>query len=119
MMADIKLAIKIPEELYNYMMSKTYDEHLDRRFDWKIRFAVQEGIPLPNGCGRLIDADALENEFEMLEKVTNEESLVEKAEHKKLSECISIIKAAPTILANTEIEADKAEIEHDNIEAER
>lgn len=98
----MKLVIDIPEELYTYMQSESYNTHLDRRFDYRIRFAVRDGILLPNGHGRLIDADALENEFDILEKVTNEESLVEKAEHKKLSECINIIKTAPTV-----IKADK------------
>lgn len=94
----MKLVIDIPEELYTYIQSESYDEHLDRRFDYRIRFAVRDATPLPKGHGRLIDANTLENEFDMLEKVTNEESLVEKAEHKKLSECVSIIKTAPTVI---------------------
>jgi len=44
-MADIELVIKIPEELYNYMQTEKYDEHLEKRFDWETRFAVKNGTP--------------------------------------------------------------------------
>lgn len=55
----MKIVIDIPKELYDYMQSETYDKHLDRRFDYRIRFAVKNGIPLPKGHGRLIDVDKL------------------------------------------------------------
>lgn len=55
----MKLVIDIDEELYTYMQSESYDAHLDRRFDYRIRFAVREGKPLPKGHGRLIDADKI------------------------------------------------------------
>ena len=53
----MKVVIDLPEKLYNYIKSDNYDEHLDRRFDYKVRFAVKEGIPLPKGHGRLIDVN--------------------------------------------------------------
>ena len=46
-MADIELVIKIDEELYNYMQTEKFDEHLDKRFDYQVRFAVKNGTPLP------------------------------------------------------------------------
>ena len=56
----MQIVIDIPEELYNYMQTEGgYDEHLDRRFDYQIRFAVKDGTPLPKKHGRLIDADKL------------------------------------------------------------
>lgn len=58
-MEDIELIIKIDEELYNYIQTEEYDEHLDKRFDYQIRFAVKDGTPLPKGHGRLIDVDDL------------------------------------------------------------
>ena len=58
-MADIELVIKIDEELYNYRQTEKYDEHLDKRFDYQIRFAVKKGTPLPKGHGRLIDEDKI------------------------------------------------------------
>lgn len=51
MATDIELVIKIPEELYNYMQTEQYDEHLDKRFDYQIRFAVKDGISLPKDMG--------------------------------------------------------------------
>lgn len=55
----MQIVINISDELYNYMQTEGYDEHLDRRFDYQIRFAVKNGAPLPKGHGRLIDADKL------------------------------------------------------------
>ena len=42
----MQVVIEIPEELYNYIKSGLYDEHLDRRFDYKVRFAVRDGVSL-------------------------------------------------------------------------
>ena len=56
----MKLIIDIPEELYTYMQSESYDAHLDKRFDYRIRFAVREGKPLPKGYGRLISTSDLD-----------------------------------------------------------
>ncbi len=55
----MQIVMEIDEKLYNYMQTEKYDEHLDKRFDYQIRFAVKDGVPLPKGHGRLIDADAL------------------------------------------------------------
>lgn len=52
---EMELVIKIDEELYNYMQTEEYDEHLDKRFDSQIRFAVKEGTPLPKHHGALKD----------------------------------------------------------------
>ena len=46
----MKLVINIPEELYNYVQSESYDEHLDRRFDYRIRFAVRDATPLSDNA---------------------------------------------------------------------
>ena len=53
----MQIVIDIDEKLYNYIQTEEYDEHLDKRFDYQIRFAVKDGTPLPKGHGRLIDAD--------------------------------------------------------------
>lgn len=58
-MADVELVIKIPEELYNYLQTEKYDEHLDRRFDYMIRHSVINGTPLPKGHEDLIDRSCL------------------------------------------------------------
>lgn len=42
----LKIIIDIPEELYRYITGETYDEHLDRRFDFTIRHAVRNGSTL-------------------------------------------------------------------------
>ena len=82
----MQIVIDIPKELYDYMKNEKYNEHLDKRFDSQIRYAVVNAIPLPKGHGRLIDGDELES-------------------HMKIG--YNIVKSAPTI-----IEADKAESDH-------
>lgn len=55
MAETVEVVVRIPKELYDYIQSETYDKHLDSRFDYKIRFAVKEGIQLPKGHKRLIE----------------------------------------------------------------
>jgi hypothetical protein len=55
----MKLVIDIDEKLYDYMQTEVYDRHLDKRFDYQIRFAVKKGEPLPKGHGDLIDRSDL------------------------------------------------------------
>ena len=45
-----KIVIDVDEDIYNYIQTEGYDEHLDKRFDYQIRFAVKNGTPLPEGC---------------------------------------------------------------------
>lgn len=93
----MKLVIDLPEKLYNYIKSNNYDEHLDRRFDYMIRFAVREGIPLPKGHGGLIDVDDI--------RVIELEDGLHIIRHEKGDE-IDVYIDAPTI-----IEADEGETE--------
>lgn len=51
-MADIELVIKVPECFYEYCKAQTDPI--------EIQLAVANGIPLPKGHGRLIDADAMQ-----------------------------------------------------------
>lgn len=61
-MADIELVIKISEEIYNHLLSRYKYQNIDdtglSELD-KVGVAIKNGTPLPNGHGRLIDADAL------------------------------------------------------------
>ena len=61
---------------------------------------------------RLIDAEALEEEFNWIENVTNESSIVDKEKHKTLMEDIERIQNAPTVdaIPISIIEDIKAEI---------
>lgn len=56
----MQIAIKIDEELYNYIQTEKYDKHLDARFDYQVRFAVKNGTPLPKGHGDIIDRSKIE-----------------------------------------------------------
>ena len=53
----MKLVIDIPKKTYEQL--KFLNEQGEPRFDTIIDKAVANGIPLPKGHGRLIDADAL------------------------------------------------------------
>ncbi len=55
----MKIVIDIDKELYNYMRTEEYDKYLDKRFDYQIRPAVGNGIPLSEKCGDLTDLLAL------------------------------------------------------------
>ena len=55
-MADVELVIKIPEEVKNRLcFGVTYAKDIQT-----VCKALHNGTPLPEGHGRLIDADALE-----------------------------------------------------------
>jgi len=54
----IELVIKIPEEQYNTIKSDLYNTFPVEMRKWGLE-AIRNGTPLPNGHGRLIDANAL------------------------------------------------------------
>jgi hypothetical protein len=54
-MADIELVVKIPEEMYAEIMDENGIETMLIPYS----SIVRNGVPLPKGHGRLIDADAL------------------------------------------------------------
>lgn len=56
-----EIVIKLDEKLYNYMQTEEYDEHLENRFDYMVRFAIKHGTPLPKGHGRLVEAKEVIN----------------------------------------------------------
>ena len=55
-MADVELVIKIPKEVYEDIKDSNIIFRDDERTCYE---SVQNGIPLPKGHGRLIDADKL------------------------------------------------------------
>jgi hypothetical protein len=73
----------------------------------EIIHAVSNGVPLPRGHGRLIDADALEQEIISGIKAGNYEEGYEKFPHiNDMDDCVECVRYSDTI-----IEADKAESE--------
>lgn len=58
-MADIELVIKIPEEEYRWIMKSDKTVFADVASKECMLYVIKEGIPLPKGHGRLIDADAI------------------------------------------------------------
>ena len=59
----IEIAIKIPDDIYEQAINGT--EYDTLALGIKLRQSVQEGIVIPKGHGRLIDADGLLNSFEL------------------------------------------------------
>ena len=87
-MADIELVIKIPEDYYKVIM-KIPDNQSTADM-----LIIKNGIPLPKGHGRLIDADELKkHKYHDNDKCENAVSIAQ-------------VEWQPTI-----IEADKAESE--------
>lgn len=54
-MSDIELLIKIPEKMYHMINADLYDYG-------DMNVIIRNGIPLPKGHGRLIDAEILDLE---------------------------------------------------------
>ena len=57
-MADIELVIKISKDTYRNIKNGFYDENAR-----KMAIAIGNGVILPKGHGRLIDADELKKEY--------------------------------------------------------
>lgn len=58
----MQIVIEIPEETYNDIQSRDWKNgELIFSEEWK---AIHNGTPLPKGHGRLIDADAVYDDFE-------------------------------------------------------
>ena len=76
-MTDIKLVIKIPEEVYESAKNGTLNE-IQSMY---ICGSVVEGTPLPKRHGRLIDADVLvdgmEDDYEFCEAVNATLTIIE------------------------------------------
>lgn len=90
----MKILIEVSEKDYLDFMLQYDNDRLDENIPFhRAKIAIAEGTPLPNGHGRLIDADALKKKATMCPTVGNAETLLLD---------ISDVENAPTI-----IEADK------------
>jgi hypothetical protein len=98
-MEDVELVIKIPEKLYKHIMSMQL--YITGRRNGKTSLAIifaviKNGIPLPKGHGRLIDADDI--------RVIELEDSVHIIRHEKGDE-VDVYISAPTIIeADREVE---------------
>ena len=96
----MKIVIDIDEEVYNEAKASG----LPCMYDELVASAVGEGIPLPKGHGRLIDADAiLTEEYEKLEIGFDDYTIIYDAFVNTIKEIVNL---TPTI-----IEADKGDKE--------
>jgi hypothetical protein len=97
-MADIELVIKIAEESYKEIKKIV----ADRNDHYFLENIIANGIPLPKGHGRLVDADAVVKKMEEREEeLKDDRSMWETAG----------VETALDMYAPTIIEADKAESE--------
>ena len=87
----MQIVIDIPEETYKGIMLGKWDGN-------GLAYYVKSGTSLPKKHGRLIDGDILEDNLDWFEKVTNEDSIVDKAKHNMLINCIHIVRTTPTII---------------------
>ena len=55
----VEVVVKMPKELIDYIKSEKYDARLDRRFDYMVRFAMQNSKELPKGHDNLVDKTIL------------------------------------------------------------
>ena len=98
-MADIELVIKIPEEVMEYIRNNSC---LSVVYNDEVTKAMKNGVPLPKGHGRLIDAD------ELREKMVSYRYSDRYCENHTIERSISIGMVDLIINdASTVIEADK------------
>jgi len=96
-MEDVKLVIKIPEEDYKKIIEYGECDYL------RIINAIENGIVLPKGHGRLIDADVLEKDMvNGIKAGLYEEGYETFAHINDMDDCVECVKYADTI-----IEADE------------
>jgi len=70
-MADIELVIKIPEKTVNEIKDNAmFSGSISSDIRWDVTSAIANGTPLPEGYGRLIDADEVVKEI-CIEHKTN------------------------------------------------
>lgn len=62
-MADIEVVIKIDEEIYKRLQSLSKGDYFEHDLSGNLMRRIANGISLPKGHGRLIDADALEKKM--------------------------------------------------------
>lgn len=89
----MKIVIDIPEVFYEYCKAQTDAT--------EIQLAVKNGVPLPKGHGRLIDADA---------EIKKIQDISDRVKNRNAS-CLDVYdgEIAAMRLASTIIEADKEE----------
>ena len=103
----MRIVIDIPEEKYQGIINIA-EEILDASTFCSPRYlykAVLDGTPIPKGCGRLGDLDALEQEMINGIKTGNYEEGYEQYAHiNDMDDCIDCVRYADTI-----IEVDKGD----------
>ena len=91
----MKIVIDIPSEMYDWLDNGFPDED-DAEKLWQI---VKNGIPLPKGHGRLIDASRLKVELECGIRAGNYEKGYEKYPHiNSMDDCVDAVEYADTII---------------------
>lgn len=84
-MADIELAIKIPENTYKRIQALVRDEYFEHDICGNSMQRIAHGTPLPKGHGRLIDTTNLieevkarcDNPAQVIEVINDEMAIIE------------------------------------------
>ena len=95
----MKLVIQIPDEV---VKNNNYVNYFGV-FSKKLMETIKNSVPLPKGCGRLGDLDALEKEVVDGIKAGNYEEGYETFAHiNTVDDCVECIKYADTIISADE-----------------
>lgn len=91
----MRMVIDIPEETMNEIKDNAmFAGSISSDIRWDVTSAIVNGTPIPEGCGRLIDGDALRSEMiQTFKKYCNANAW---------DVCVECVRRADTI-----IEADK------------
>lgn len=87
-MKEVELVVKIPEKIYESVMDGTYCGTLYQE--------LKNGILLPKGHGRLVDADEIDNNIYNLTRSMD-------LNYGQISE---VVDTAPTIIEADEVESE-------------
>ena len=91
----MQLVINIDDDLYKSIISHRYKITYQQKCDYEdLKNAIEDGVPLPKGHGRLVDADEIDNNIYDLTRSVD-------LNYGQISE---VVDTAPTI-----VKADRSE----------
>lgn len=91
----MQIVIELPKSEYDLIMKSNKTALADAVSKEAMMYAIKNGVPLPEECGRLIDADSLLNKFD--ETYVSKIGLVPDCLAEGFVQCENLIKSEPTI----------------------
>ena len=95
----MQLVINIDDDLYKSIIGHRYKITYQQKCDYEdLKNAIEDGVPLPKGHGRLVDADEIDNNIYDLTRSMD-------LNYGQISE---VVDTAPTIIEADEVESEES-----------